>query len=296
MLSVYCVSHKEVDLKGSGIRLLGVANATGGTIDYRDSDGASISDLNDRFSELTGHYYIWKNCVPTASDARVGFCHYRRFLMPPAATRWIENNCSQPFDNRDKGGEGNYASGYMVEQSQLRSMFESCDYLGGLDSVAKDVEIVLPRRNHLQPGGFLGQYERCHPIEPFDLMLDIIDRRDSRMASAAREFYSQFEYAYWNNLFITRFDLFSDYCEFAFDILLQVNSELDEASKGTGDLALDGHVSKTGVYQNRVCAFLSERLLNFWIYYKNLKKSEVDWCVTSEIQNSPESHQVALPI
>jgi len=96
MLSVYCVSHKEVDLSGSGISVVGVADSAGGQFDYYDSDGVSISHLNKRFSELTGHYYIWKNHVPATANSKIGFCHYRRFLVPPSATNWIKENCSQP--------------------------------------------------------------------------------------------------------------------------------------------------------------------------------------------------------
>jgi hypothetical protein len=73
--------------------------------------------------------------------------------------------------------------------------------------------------------------------------------------------------------------LFAEYSELAFNLLLQVNTTLEEYD---------------GVYQNRVCAFLSERLLNFWINYKNLTIRELDWCVTSEIQQPLESHQVAI--
>jgi len=164
-------------------------------------------------------------------------------------------------------------------------------YIDDLEAEAKGVDIVLPRRNRLQPGSFVGQYERCHPVEPFYLMLDLMERRDHKMAAAAREYFNQFEYAYWNNLFITSFELYSYYCEFAFDLLLQVDTELDSKH-----IAFNSSDTSRGLYQNRVCAFLSERLLNFWIHYNELTIREVDWCVTSEIQNPPESHQVALKI
>lgn len=281
MLSLYCVSHKEIDLQGSGVELIGVSGAAGELFNHSDTSGVSLSHFNARFSELTGHYYVWKNLQPERVESAVGFCHYRRFLLPPSVSKWFANNCDRPFDNRDKGGEGNYASGYLIEQDELSSMFATCNYVDELDDVGKQVDIVLPRSNRLQPGGFKAQYQRCHPAEPFDLMLHIMERNDPEMAQAASEFFTDFEYAYWNNLFITRFELFSEYCDLAFNILLQVNAELKDYD---------------GVYQNRVCAFLSERLFNFWIYYKNLTITELDWCVTSEIRQPLESHQVAIKI
>jgi hypothetical protein len=191
MLSLYCVSHKEVDLRGSGIELVGVSGASGGRFAHNDSIGVSISHLNDRFSELTGHYYVWKNLPAGRQGDLVGFCHYRRFLVPPSASAWLENNCEQPFDNRHKGGEGNYASGYLIEQSDLTTMFAACDYISELEIEGSNVDIVLPRHNVLQAGGFRAQYERCHPVEPFDLMLEAMKRYDSPMAQAADNFFSR---------------------------------------------------------------------------------------------------------
>ncbi len=281
MLDLFCVSHKELDLDGSGISLVGVGGASGDRFDYNDVDGESIAGLNWQFSELTGHYRIWKDPEIAMRNGKVGFCHYRRFLVPPSATNWIEKNCPRPFDNRDKGGEGNYSSGYRIEQEQLSALFRSCNYINDLESASSGVDIVLPKRNSLLAGGFRGQYQRCHPIEPFDFMIEAIKNRDPAMASAAREFFEQCDYAYWNNLLITTYKVFSEYCEFAFGVLLDVSSELSNLG---------------GVYQNRACAFLSERLLNFWVFYNKLVVREVDWCVTSSIQLRAEPHQVAVNI
>lgn len=44
--------------------------------DMTDDKGEHISGKNDRYCELTGSYWIWKNC----KDDYKGICHYRRCL------------------------------------------------------------------------------------------------------------------------------------------------------------------------------------------------------------------------
>lgn len=45
-----------------------------------DDTGDNISRLNKNYAELTAHYWILKNYLPTAKEEYIGLCHYRRFL------------------------------------------------------------------------------------------------------------------------------------------------------------------------------------------------------------------------
>lgn len=57
-------------------------------------------------------------------------------------------------------------------------------------------------------------------------------------------------------------------------------------------LALDDKLAPLDdVCQNRICAFLSERLLNFQVWHRKLKLKELDWCMTEDMVQASDTHQ-----
>lgn len=79
-LRIYAMTHKQFDVpKDSMYQPLHVGRAVADDLGYPgDDEGENISHLNCYYSELTGHYWLWKNC----SDVDyIGTCHYRRYLI-----------------------------------------------------------------------------------------------------------------------------------------------------------------------------------------------------------------------
>lgn len=80
-IKIFVMTHKLFEGPTDPLYVpLQVGHALKGTLDesyLRDDDGADhISELNPYFSELTGMYWIWKQCRDVDY---VGVCHYRRF-------------------------------------------------------------------------------------------------------------------------------------------------------------------------------------------------------------------------
>ena len=270
--NLYCVSHKPVVTSSESVCVLQVGNATDTFATYRDNTGDNIAPLNANFSELTGHYWVWKNRPATT----VGFCHYRRFLIPGIATDWLTVNASQPYKGRPPFGIGNYASGYFADKHTLNTRLTQLDYGRELRNELENHDILLPKHNPVMEGGLIRQYGRAHPIEPFYAMLAAIAQIDNDMGKQALTFFTEHEYAHWNNLYYTHWDVFDAYCKFQFDVLLSLVSN----ERSFNDL-----------YQNRYCAFLSERLLNFWVWHSKLKVKQLDWCMTEDLEQATDSHQ-----
>lgn len=79
-IRIYTMTHKKFEaLKNPMYVPLHVGRAGSMDLGYPGDDtGEQISLLNCYYSELTGFYWIWKNCHDVDY---VGTCHYRRYLI-----------------------------------------------------------------------------------------------------------------------------------------------------------------------------------------------------------------------
>jgi hypothetical protein len=78
-MSIYIGTHKKTIIpKSDWLIPIGLAGYKDEVVVKADSDGDfSISKLNRNYCELTGLYWLYKNC----NDDYVGYCHYRRFFV-----------------------------------------------------------------------------------------------------------------------------------------------------------------------------------------------------------------------
>ncbi len=263
-LTLFCVTHKSLNLPSvPHLTVIQVGNNPENFANLRDNCQDNIADKNPYYSELTAFYYVWKN---HPSDF-VGFCHYRRYLIPPLMNQWLKNYAIKP-----------YGSGFLLSENTLFEQFKILqqEYTNSFSQILETTDIILPHPNPLPSGGFLAQYASVHPIAPLFRVLAILAEKDNRMGLMAHQFFLQSRQAYWNNLFITRWEIFDSYCQFLFELLFQLEQEVKLPAS---------------VHQQRVFAFLSERLFNFWITYHKLKITTVDWGILDTSTQKREPHQ-----
>ena len=133
-LNVFCVTHKKIDFPSvPGLQLIQVGDKANSEnfANFRDNIDDNIAHKNSSYSELTAFYYVWKNL----QSPLVGFCHYRRYLMPYCLREWINNISLKP-----------YGSGHLVSDVDLFNQFSSLkdSYENSFSEALENSDILLP--------------------------------------------------------------------------------------------------------------------------------------------------------
>lgn len=231
--SIIVASHKPYRMPDDPMYLpIQVGAAGKESIGFqRDDEGDNISSRNPSFCELTGLYWAWKNLKADY----IGLVHYRRhFAGKLFGCKWSR-----------------IITGEQLEQ------------------ILKDYPAILPKKRHYYIETNYSQYSHAHHAQDLDVTRNIIaelypgylEAFDTVMNSRSCHIF---------NMFIMRYDLFSAYCDWLFDILFELESRLD--------------FSSYSAYDGRVFGFVAERLLNVWIEKNNIQYKEMPY-VFMEKQN-----------
>jgi len=161
-----------------------------GRITDRLGDGSALN--NERWSELSGIYKIWKE----APSAYVGFCHYRRiFDLRPGAT------IAERFSR--------------ISLAQFPQM--AAAYNDTLQPLLAQDTLLLPKPEIVE-GSLFDQYHMNHNINDLCLTLKILNREFPELSDAAQTIFHSNE-LYANNMFITNWTNFDEICQIWFKVL-----------------------------------------------------------------------------
>lgn len=213
-VSNYIISHKKFNVpKINGYAPIQVGAEGKDDLGYiKDNMGDNISIKNPNYCELTGIYWIWKN--DKDSDI-IGISHYRRYFAINSFFRKRiidEKNMEELIKNND----------IIIAKKEIykQSVYEQYCINSGF---AKDLDLV---KNIIQKK-YSAEY-----IEAFEKVMN-----SNKL--------SQY------NMLITKKEIFNKYCEWLFEILFEVEKNVD--------------LTEYNDYQKRIYGFLAERLLNIWL-------------------------------
>ncbi len=195
----------------------------------------NISSKNETYSEITGLYWAWKNLRKLYPDVKyVGWSHYRRFFAIDEK-KYLTDKIFKPADS---------IKDYRVNADKIIRILESG-------------KIILSKKVTPSPFSLYINYCINHYSEDYMTLKNII-------ASKFPDYYDSFINVMEDNnkislycMFIMKYDEFEKYCEWLFSVLNAVEPEIPYKFYNP--------------YQQRVLAFMTERLLNVYVAKNNLK-------------------------
>lgn len=160
-----------------------------------DDDGDNISTLNPRYCELTGLYWMWRNCC----SARKGLVHYRRLLGSLAPDR---RKSKDPY-------------GRIATASELKSLVDGHG-------------VVVAKRRVYGIETVYGHYAHTFEASQFDACREVLSSRCPEYVPAWDRLMRS-RGAHLFNMFVMRSDLFDSYCAWLFPVLADLDTTVDSS-------------------------------------------------------------------
>lgn len=212
-VSIYVATHKDYTAPMDNIySTLWLGNKKSNNISFLSEVGDNIAFLNLKINECTGLYWLWKH----AKDDILGLNHYRRFF--------------KLTDSKE-----------ILTEKEVRLLLEEYDILVG------NAVCTCPMTN--------SEYiENSINDEAFNNAKQLVQNAIMKYQLDYAECYMEVMsgYAFFPcNMFITRKELFDQYCEWLFSIIIPAAELFDEAPYDD--------------YSKRAIGFFAERLLTVWL-------------------------------
>lgn len=187
---IYIMTHKKFnDPKMDGYVPLQVGAEGKTFLGYlRDNVGNNISLKNPNYCELTGMYWVWKNC----EDEYKGLVHYRRY-----------------FGKNFFSSNARYIYSYDT-----------------LIEFTKKVDIVLPYIECFKQSAKDEILIRCCTDNIFNKLENIVKRMYPSYGKSFDIFFSQNKSTLFNMLFC-KSNIYDSYCEWLFSILFELEKQVD---------------------------------------------------------------------
>ncbi|MEN2435670.1 DUF4422 domain-containing protein [Weeksellaceae bacterium A-14] len=163
----------------------------------------------------------------------IGLCHYRRY-----------------FD---------FKSNFVIKNLIIKNLdeleFYEAQYYK-IERFLKKYDIIVPKAN-VYPYNLRINYSSEHLSTDFFVLYDVIKDLYPEYCASYEYIMEQNNNLFPYNMFVTNYSIFENYCQWLFDILFEVEKRID--------------ISNYSLTQSRIFGYMSERLLNVYIYKNNFK-------------------------
>lgn len=230
-MTTYVVTHKpfDYDIPEGYVPILVGADYNANPRKYLvDNTGDNISSQNKNFNELTALYWMWKN----SEDDPIGLSHYRRYFT------------EHSFGGKIGGRNAMYLWLLMAGKTKPISESKLNDLL-----ITYDWVVAYPENNSKESAW--DHYAHNHHESDLVATRNAIVKLYPEYTDSFDEYMREPARMSPYNMFYTHRQQMDDYCKWLFNILFEVQRQID--------------ITNYDAYQQRVYGFLSERLFNVYL-------------------------------
>lgn len=242
MVKLFIVTHKENPVLSNKLLIpiqVGTNDVITATM-LRDNTLDNITDKNSNYCELTASYWIWKN-IKEADY--VGICHYRRYF-----------NFYNPFYNLKPSAQKKINNANFKETKTFRSGSEKMQ--NKIVTILKKYDIILSRPYKFKNTTLSENFCADHRHQDWTMTKKIIVEKYPEYKESIIEHLDQGTLFHIGNMMICSKEKFDDYHTWLFSILFELEAKIE--------------IPKDQ-YQARVFGFISERLINLYVYHNKFK-------------------------
>ena len=147
---------------------------------------------------------------------------------------------------------------YVKKPFSLENVAKEADFAKLLEKY----DVIVPTKRNYYIESNYDHYVHAHPAEPLDKTREII-AADYPDYLPAFDMMMKRRSAHMFNMFVMKKEQFNDYCEFIFSVLSELEGEID--------------ISGYSVQDQRVYGYISERLMDVWLYTTKQNYTEMTW-------------------
>ncbi len=259
-LDIYCVTDKKLDfLEKTNLNLVGVGKEKFSE-KYLKCDIKKNIDYKEKYySELTFHYWYWKNILPNEKQEWIGFCQKRRFWINPDKDKnliTLEN--LNEFLLSEIDDKMSRSESFICNPINLTGVKKMKMIKRGWKNLIKDPAIFFNSQKHT----ISLHFDMHHGYNNLNKAINLLDRENKK---DFLDFVNNKTYFNPHIMYISRPDILEKWFKSLFSWLERCESEF-------------GFNNLKGYDTQRLYAYLAERYLSYW-FQKYTKFKELPWTV-----------------
>ena len=253
-IKFYCVTNKEIDfIKDKNFYFGWVGKGNPPHSYLRCDEGDNIYHKEKYYSELTFHYWFWKNLLKHENeDTWIGFCQKRRYWIKESTTEIINKSNINKYLLKQIDNTQNFDSiichpinTYGVKKTKL--------FKRGWKNLIRN-PLIFFNKNYQN---IEVQFDMHHGFENLKKAINLLDQEDKKEFLNFVKTENKFNP---HIMFISKKKIINEWFKTLFKWLKKCEEEF-----GFKDL--------TGYDKTRLYAYLAERFLSFWFKkYTNYKE------------------------